>query len=1189
MIITSFIEGETQDYNERKIAFEASKDSLAKEPVGDVKKEYSVGCFQKSDWEFIHAELMKDGSLEDNIPTDKCECINDCLQSDIRGVYLLTETEADELRANPKVDYVNIKTSTYPGTYKINPDELSDSPVYRYSSTVKNQQQITTSLVTHDPAPASLLNRCSSQLYRGTKKKNPWVTLGNPQTIVDDRIYQYGTGVDVDVIVCDTAAWFGHIEFCDPSGITNIKAFDLNAASYIGGNSSTVAPSNFIGGNVLRSGFSASATTGICNVLDLALDSPYYIDPAWFEADAANRLTTRWDGTTVPVESVAREWWSDSTKRSATFASVGTLTVPSLYTRANCNGTNTSRLPNAPVSSDTHGTCCASQAYGRQYGWAYNANKWYLNLYGYHGMGINDADGFDMQKIFHENKPNRTSDNTKNPTISSNSWSRRFSTATLGSSGYYYYQPATVDGTTSGVEYTSWDMDGNTDGTGGTAPRFMTNRTLDSQSSGIQCEPVSGSAITGLNELIASGVIFITTAGNRNQKQVKGNHPDYNNYFSSSNNTALSASTFFFSYDQITYRQTLNRGGYPNAIPGSITVGALDDTLLSGKEKKVNYSGCGNHVDCYATANNSLAASATGYYGRYDSFYTYDSTQSAFSADQLFNGTSSACPIAVGLIATKLETNRTWTYNDVKNWLTSDVGKQDKVDFYYGTESTSANDTTWSDQNSLQGSPAIVVYDALVTSKSYSALKIQGNISFHTNVSPDFEIIDLAASVDEGQSISPTIGATSKWSNLLVDTNRVYWDISGVSIASTDFSSVGADGNPDTGTFLSGYVDVNGTATSKQFPIGVRSDNYTDDPSGANINANETATLSIYRDSSRTQLLDSSDFIINDTSTSSNFEFLLVGGGGAGGRMSSSTTSYTSFSAAGGGGAGGVRVVSDSDIFDNNPTIWVEIGAGGLSAQAGESTYLKDTDTNGAEVYRVGGGGYGASSTSSTAGVTGGSAPGVASDPRGSGGGGNRASYTQLGWTYSSGGGSGAYGNDGGGSQSQYGGGGGGGAGSVGSTRYGTTGGNGGSGYDLTNFFSELAGDGHGGGDRIAGGGGSGQSRYADGSIFSSSSSGSGNDGGGGGGGFANSGNGYDAAANTGAGGGGAAGTRGAAGGAGGSGIVYLKYTSETQLVGNWTGTTSDHTVNSYDQSVAGGTKRTWIHKMIGNGALSLL
>jgi len=814
-----------QNYNERKVAFEAYKDTLPKEPSGDVKKEYNVGCFQKSDWEFIHAELMKDGSLEDNIPTDKCECINDCLQSDVRGVYLLTETEAAELRENPKVDYVNIKATSYPGTYKVDPDELANSPVYRYASTVKNQQEVTASLTTHDPAPASLLNRCSSQLYRGTAKKNPWVTLGNPQTIVDDRIYQYGTGVDVDVIVCDTAAWLGHVEFCNPSGITNIKAFDINAAGYVGGNASTVAPSNFVGGNLLKSGFATSATTGICNVLDLVLDAPYYIDSAWFEASPSTRLTTRWDGTTVPVESVAKEWWSDATKRSASYASVGTVTIPTSYTRANCNGSNTTRLPNPGFGIETHGTACASQAYGRQYGWAYNANKWFLNLYGSHGMGLNDADGFDVQKIFHENKPNRASDNTKNPTISSNSWGRRFATSTVGSSGYYYYRPATVDGTTSGVQYTSWDMGGNTDGTGGTAPRFMTNRTLDLQSSGIQCEPVSGSAITGLNDLVTSGVIFVVASGNHNQKQVKSDHPDYNNYFSSSNNTALSASTFFFAYDQITYRQTLNRGGFPNAIPGIINIGALDETFTvprvvysidvsnsgssaytlsgsdrngsvsgnnvtvnievgdtiqfvvnasghpfyirvsngganvstpaatnqgtqsgtvswtpntagtyyyqcgshsgmigtitvsasSGKEQKVNYSGSGNYVDCYATADYSLSASATGSYGRYDSFYTYDSTQSVFSADASFNGTSSACPISAGMIATKLETNRTWTYTDVKNWLTTNVGQQDTADFYYGSESTSANDTTWSDQNSLQGGPAIVAYDASTT------------------------------------------------------------------------------------------------------------------------------------------------------------------------------------------------------------------------------------------------------------------------------------------------------------------------------------------------------------------------------------------------------------------------------------------------------------------------------------------
>ena len=182
-----------EEYNQRKTQFETQKDTLPKEPSGDVKKEYSVGCFQKSDWEFIHAELKKDGSLEDNIPTDKCECINDCLKSDVRGIYLLTETEATELRANPKVDYVNINVDAYPGTYAENPDDLSSfNPTYRYASSIKNQQNITTTWSPTSP-DSSLLNRCSSQLYRATAKKNPWVTDGNPQTIILDRIQQYGT------------------------------------------------------------------------------------------------------------------------------------------------------------------------------------------------------------------------------------------------------------------------------------------------------------------------------------------------------------------------------------------------------------------------------------------------------------------------------------------------------------------------------------------------------------------------------------------------------------------------------------------------------------------------------------------------------------------------------------------------------------------------------------------------------------------------------------------------------------------------------------------------------------------------------------------------------------------------------------------------------------------------------------
>ena len=85
------------------------------------------------------------------------------------------------------------------------------------------------------------------------------------------------------------------------------------------------------------------------------------------------------------------------------------------------------------------------------------------------------------------------------------------------------------------------------------------------------------------------------------------------------------------------------------------------------------------------------------------------------SYDRIFNGTSSACPIAVGLIATKLQYNRTWTSSDIKSWLTSTVGQQNAVDFYYGTESTTVNDTNWSDQNSIQGGAGIVPYDTPVS------------------------------------------------------------------------------------------------------------------------------------------------------------------------------------------------------------------------------------------------------------------------------------------------------------------------------------------------------------------------------------------------------------------------------------------------------------------------------------------
>ena len=53
-------------------------------------------------------ELMKDGSLEDNITSDSIDCINDHIHNPTRGTYLLTPSEVADLEKHPKVEYVNL-------------------------------------------------------------------------------------------------------------------------------------------------------------------------------------------------------------------------------------------------------------------------------------------------------------------------------------------------------------------------------------------------------------------------------------------------------------------------------------------------------------------------------------------------------------------------------------------------------------------------------------------------------------------------------------------------------------------------------------------------------------------------------------------------------------------------------------------------------------------------------------------------------------------------------------------------------------------------------------------------------------------------------------------------------------------------------------------------------------------------
>jgi hypothetical protein len=668
------------------------------------KKYYQLATHTEAEWDELNAELTAAGHVNQSVPIREIECVDDQLHSPTRGTYLLTDTEAEQLKNDPRIKFINIDYKRY-AEFTPPPDELhSVRPdlVNRYAAAVKNYREFAASNTLAVTPDTSDVNRTGYQLYRCTQKLDPWVDAAlADNAVVNTNIPQYGTGKHIDVIVADDGTWIGHPEFQNNS-LSDSSPF-----------AAVPKPSGYVGGNVLPG-------NGTCDLLDLVLDSPYYLDPDWFNADPATRLITRWDGTVVPVESVARSWWSNNALRSAQFANAGTVGVSIAYTRANCNGSN------AALSTEgDHGTCCAALTYGRTQGWAYNANKWVLDLYGIYGAGIET--GFDIMKIFHTVKPVNPLFGTRNPTITSNSWGYRSDKAPGGSTYYYTHR------STSNTAYTTetginWLSHMGTQGDGGRWKSEMKTNSLT----------------TAQDELIAAGVIFVAASGNSNQKQVNSSHPDYNNFITATNGGSLANSTF--SEFGVAVYGTTNRRGFPQqggkytdatgaVIYPVINIGALDDDYKTSKEAKVGYSDRGNSIDVYAPADGTLAANR-GYGTNWPRPDTYAalSYNSGNTTDAAFSGTSAACPVATGFIATVLEWNRDWTWVEVKAWLQS-LETQDAADFYFGTESTTTNTANWLDYESLEGGDARVIYQGQIDARFRSgSRKILSNLRINSGL-----------------------------------------------------------------------------------------------------------------------------------------------------------------------------------------------------------------------------------------------------------------------------------------------------------------------------------------------------------------------------------------------------------------------------------------------------------------------
>jgi hypothetical protein len=627
------------------------------------KKYYAVGATSPEGWEHVNEVLLQDGTLEDNIPARAVECTDLMEHSDTRAVYLLTDEEASQLANHPDVLFVQLNTIDYPEFPRPPSEDLTCA---RYTNPAKCYNDFT-GLLPATPNSTDI-NRSGYQLLRCNQYASPWYGA-NASTVYSNTISNISStasGLDVDVIVSDDGCWFGHVEF-----------------NYATGN----GPTSYITGNKLPG-------NGTCGVLDLVLDSPYYIDPDYFDADPAARLITRWDGTKVPAENTAREWWGNASARSSKFSTIGTVTIPSYYTRANCNGDNTTKSIDG-----THGTACSGLAFGRTYGWAYNSNKWFIDSIGTYGVWpVNRA--FDIIKIFHQNKPINSKYGSKDPTICSNSWGFR---EAVPFTGYYYFRSGTSG--SGGVAYT------------GTKPNFMYY--IGYYGDGQRCkgEMVANNLTTSGDELIRSGVIMVVAAGNSNQKQVGSAHPDYNNYWSTSAATPLSSATHTALDNTSLCYNTTNRRGFPQQIGQYtangvvnypvINIGALDDNYQpDGKERKVDYSDMGEQIDCYAPADGTLTSNL--YYAT-DYPRTDQYPGALTSYDCGFSGTSAACPVATGLIATKLQYNRTWTWKDIKAWLQT-LTDQTATTFYQGPDPTTATSADWADVNSLMGGTRKVVY-----------------------------------------------------------------------------------------------------------------------------------------------------------------------------------------------------------------------------------------------------------------------------------------------------------------------------------------------------------------------------------------------------------------------------------------------------------------------------------------------
>lgn len=574
--------------------------------------EYIVIVKNIDDWEEIHNYIIDENEI-DGIPNRRINCSNIKEYSLRSSIYEMSVEEANILRTHPKVETVELNPEKYPQSLSIDTN--------RYKKQVAFNKPLVTGAVdspttTHTNGIRSNWNH----LFVNNPTSEPFVGAGIVTTTLYETDIEYSlTGKDVDAVIIDEGVAYLHPEFKRNDGTYRVK--------------------------------------------DVILDGPYKVDPNYF-IDNNLTFTKIVDGVDLGVgisTVAAREWWSDSSKRSSAFQSLGTVSINSSYDLQHVSTKTTNSNSNQLVGG--HGTACASQIGGKTFGLAFESNIWNIRIR-LGGIGIIGSDvALDVCSVFHQAKKISQNGNP-DPTLINASFGGTLSCGNNSSTIYTHgFRGQTLNYTGNNSLISSPANSGACRNVKVWIYHNGSYVTYGAYSgSGLYAPPsLLLSSNSSAENAINAGCILVSAAGNTNQKLCDSTDIDYNNWYGNSSNFICRVGGV-----------QKGHSGTDTKFAGTIRVGALDCAVEPHSEKqgvskysirKVCYSANGPMINVWAPGEKTMAA---GYTSTYEDYAREDDSN---FYDTWFNGTSAACPNACSVIALYLESNRKANQHDVHLWL----------------------------------------------------------------------------------------------------------------------------------------------------------------------------------------------------------------------------------------------------------------------------------------------------------------------------------------------------------------------------------------------------------------------------------------------------------------------------------------------------------------------------------------